>query len=279
MAIRRGRFARLDPVLLGLMAALLVMPLKAQAAEVEVDAELILAVDVSRSMSPRELEIQRRGYAAALTSSEVVSAITGGMLGRVAVLYMEWAGSKSQRIIVDWTLINGLADARAFAARLTAHFDQSMRRTSISGALQFAARQFDGNGFASYRRIIDISGDGPNNQGGPVLAARGEALARGIVINGLPLMTREGLGSRFSLRDLDDYYRDCVTGGPGSFVLPVFDWQQFPLAVRHKLVMELALPKPPPEIRPIYVRNIEESYDCLIGEKIWEDFMDDWISP
>ncbi len=290
MAIRRSnltppalaacsRFARFGGVLLGLLTALLVMPLKAQSAETEVDAELILAVDVSRSMSPRELEIQRRGYAAALTSREVVSAITGGMLGRVAVVYVEWAGTKSQRIIVDWTLINGLAEARSFAAKLTAHFDSSMRRTSISGALQFAARQFDGNGFLSQRRIIDISGDGPNNQGRPVLAARAETLARGIVINGLPLMTREGLGSRFSLKDLDDYYRHCVTGGPGSFVLPVFDWQQFPLAVRHKLVMELALPAPAPAIRPIYIQNVEARYDCLIGEKIWEDFMDDWVSP
>ena len=274
-----ARLARFGALLLTLLTAFLVMPLNAQSADIEVDVELVLAVDVSRSMSPRELEIQRRGYAEALTSNEVISAITGGLLGQVAVQYVEWAGSKSQRIIVDWTLIGGLAAARSFAARLTAHFDSSMRRTSISGALQFAARQFDGNGFVSHRRIIDISGDGPNNQGRPVLAARGETLARGIVINGLPLMTREGLGSQFYLRDLDAYYRNCVTGGPGSFVLPVLDWKQFPLAVRYKLVMELAMPAPPPAIRPIYIRNAEDAYDCLIGEKIWEDFMDDWISP
>ncbi|MDP6833496.1 MAG: DUF1194 domain-containing protein [Alphaproteobacteria bacterium] len=274
-----SRLARFGAVVLTLVTSLLVMPPKAQSADIEVDVELVLAVDVSRSMSPRELEIQRRGYAEALTSREVVSAITGGLLGRVAVQYVEWAGSRSQRIIVDWTLIRGLAEAQSFAARLTAHFDSSMRRTSISGALQFAARQFDGNGFQSYRRIIDISGDGPNNHGRPVLAARGETLARGIVINGLPLMTREGLGSQFYLKDLDEYYRHCVIGGPGAFFLPVLDWQQFPVAVRHKLVMELATPQAPPAIMPIYIRNVEDSYDCMIGEKIWEDFMDDWISP
>ena len=251
----------------------------ARSADIEVDAELILAVDVSRSMSPRELEIQRRGYAEALTSREVISAITSGLLGRVAILYFEWAGDTSHRIIADWTLIGSLSDAEAFAGELTAVFDSALRRTSISGALDFAAGQFDGNGFTSRRRIIDVSGDGPNNQGRPVLPAREDTLARGIVINGLPLMTREGMGSQFSLDDLDVYYRNCVTGGPGSFVIPVLDWEQFPAAVRQKLILELAQPNALPVIKAAFIGATESGYDCLIGEKIWEQIRRNWYGP
>ena len=164
------------------------------AAETEVDLELFLAVDVSRSMTPRELEIQRRGYAEALVSREVVSAIERGLLGRIALTYVEWAGAASQRVVVDWTLIESRADAEAFAEKITAHFEDAMRRTSISGAIDYATWAFDENGFQGLRRVIDISGDGPNNQGRTVTDARDEALAAGIVINGLPLMTKEGRG-------------------------------------------------------------------------------------
>lgn len=259
-------------------AGLLMSPVAA-ATELEVDAELFLAVDVSRSMAPRELEIQRRGYAEALTSQEVVSAIRKGLLGRVAVTYVEWAGNYSQRIIVDWTLISNQQEAQDFADRLTAEFNTAMRRTSISGALDYAAGQFEGNGFISNRQIVDISGDGPNNQGRPVTGARDDALARGIVINGLPLMTREGMGSQFTLEDLDDYYRSCVIGGPGAFVVPVYDWEQFPAAVRQKLILELAEPAELPIIRASYTGAAETGYDCLIGEKIWQQIQQNWIGP
>ncbi len=259
-------------------AGLLSSPVAA-ATELEVDAELFLAVDVSRSMTPRELEIQRRGYAEALTSQEVVSAIRKGLLGRVAITYVEWAGKFSQRIIVDWTLISNQQEAQDFADQLTAEFNTAMRRTSISGALDHAADQFEGNGFISNRHIVDISGDGPNNQGRPVTGARDEALARGVVINGLPLMTREGMGSQFTLEDLDEYYRNCVIGGPGAFVVPVFDWEQFPAAVRQKLILELAEPVDLPVIRASFTGTARNGYDCLIGEKIWQQIQQNWIGP
>jgi len=252
-------------------------PAEAADGKVEVDVELFLAVDVSRSMTPRELEIQRRGYAEALVSKPVVDAIMSGLLGRVAITYVEWAGQNSQRVVVDWTVISDRASAQAFASKLTAHFQDSLRRTSISGALDYGARSIEANNFTANRRVIDVSGDGPNNHGRPVLAARAEVLARGIVINGLPLMTREGMGSMWHLEDLDDYYRHCVIGGPGAFVVPVLKWSNFPEAVRRKLVLELAgWPAPGPPAAPV-VKAQANGYDCLVGEKMWMNFRRDWL--
>jgi len=250
---------------------------------IPVDAELALAVDVSRSMTPRELEIQRRGYAEALVSEEVVSAIAAGYRGQVAMLFMEWAGTSSRRVIVDWTLVRTRADAEAFAAKLTADFSTSMRRTSISGAIDFASSLFDDNGFSSHRRVIDISGDGPNNDGRPVTLARDAALAQGFVINGLPLMTHEGMGAQWRLDDLDAYYYHCVIGGMGAFVIPVKEWSQFPQAVRRKLALELSnrMPEPrrwfeaPSAIAPAAAQG---GYDCLIGEKIWDRLWGDGLN-
>ncbi len=242
-------------------------------AETEVDLELVLAVDVSRSMTIAELEIQRRGYAEALTSDEVWGAIRGGMIGRVAVMYMEWAGSQDQRVVVPWTLIETRHDAAGFAGRITTHFDGAMRRTSISGGLAAAAIAFELNDFTGLRRVIDISGDGPNNQGRPVLPARAEVLAQGIVINGLPLMTQDEMSERFGIPDLDVYYSNCVTGGPGAFVLPVWSWEDFEPTLRRKLVLELAGVRPAPRTIPV------SGYDCMIGEKIWERYFGDWYSP
>ncbi|MEM9332334.1 MAG: DUF1194 domain-containing protein [Pseudomonadota bacterium] len=251
----------------------------AQADDLEVDVQLVLAVDVSRSMSPPELEIQRRGYAEALVSDEVVSAIQSGLLGRVAITYIEWAGAFSQRTVVGWSLISNRAEAQAFANQITAHFEDALRRTSISGGLEFAATLFDGNGFASNRRIIDVSGDGPNNQGRPVLMSREEVLQKGIIINGLPLMTEEGAGGFLSIRDLDAYYTNCVIGGPGSFMLPVLSWEQFPTAVRQKLVLELAAYDPAPVIRAEFTKAANPDYDCLIGEKLWQIFRGQLFQP
>ncbi len=250
-------------------------PLSAQTTEV--DVELVLAIDVSRSMTPRELEIQRRGYAEALASKEVIEAIKGGLLGRIALFYFEWSGANSQRTIIDWTTIENESDARSVATRLTAEFNEALRRTSISGAIDFAANQFDSNNYTASRQVIDISGDGPNNQGKPVTLARDGALEKGIIINGLPLMTNEGMGSQFHLNDLDQYYIDCVTGGPASFVIPVLEWEQFPEAVRQKLVLELARQKTPGlpannSLQPLPAA--ENSYDCLIGERVWRQFRD-----
>ncbi len=244
-----------------------VLPHGASAQAIEVDLELFLAVDVSRSMSGEELEIQRRGYAEALTSPEVARALQTGLLGRIAITYVEWAENHAQRVVVPWSLVESTDDARRIADRLTAHFDPSLRRTSISGALDRAAKAFEGNGFIGLRRVIDISGDGPNNQGRPVLDARAEVLGKGIVINGLPLMTEDALSNIWGIPDLDIYYERCVIGGPGSFVVPVYGWSEFPAAIRRKLVLEIASLPAQPRIIPA---QAPASYDCMIGEKMWE---------
>ncbi|MEM9206945.1 MAG: DUF1194 domain-containing protein [Pseudomonadota bacterium] len=252
-------------------ALLLIFTVPARS-ETPVDVELIIAVDVSRSMTERELEIQRRGYAEALVSDEVIEAIRyGGYYSQIALTYVEWAGVYSQRVIVDWTLIRERADAEAFAEKLTSNFNTSLRRTSISGIIDHAIPKFETNDFAGERQVIDISGDGPNNDGRPVLSARARANERGITINGLPLMTREGMGAQWHLDDLDEYYRQCVITGPTAFVIPVLEWQDFPTAVRQKLVLELADRQPHDE--PI---ERISGYDCLIGEKIWDRFFGDW---
>ncbi|MGI9355344.1 MAG: DUF1194 domain-containing protein [Rhizobiaceae bacterium] len=248
----------------------------ANAADVEVDVELVLAVDVSRSMSERELEIQRRGYAEALSSDLVVRAIRGGLIGRIALRYVEWSNKNQQRVIVDWTLIDGADAARNIALKLTSQFNNALRRTSISDAIDSSADSFESNGFVSNRKVIDVSGDGPNNSGRPVNNARDAALERGIIINGLPLMTHEGLGSQFQLDDLDDYYRFCVVGGPGSFVIPVNRWEEFPSAVRRKLVLELASNTRMSVTKAAVTGRSADGYDCLIGEKIWQKFMNQY---
>ena len=241
-------------------------------AATSVDVELFLAVDVSRSMSPRELEIQRRGYAEALVSPQVLRAVRQGIHGRIAMTYVEWAGQHSQRVIVPWTIIESEHQARSVAKRLTANFNDALRRTSISGVIRYASGSFDRNAFDGLRRVIDISGDGPNNQGEMVTLARDAAVARGIVINGLPLMTRDGIGQRWHLDDLDEYYRQCVIGGPASFVIPVRQWDEFAEAVRRKLVLELAKHWSGPHVVSFHNGDVPQpkTYDCLIGEKIWE---------
>lgn len=248
------------------------LPVHAQE-RTEVDVELFLAVDVSRSMQPFELEIQRRGYAAALVSPEVQAAIAGGMLGRIAITYVEWAGASSQRTVVPWTLLESPEQALAIAAQITAHFDSALRRTSISGVIDHAAVSIDANAFDGLRRVIDVSGDGPNNVGDPVTAARDRALAQGITINGLPLMTQgDDITSRWNIPDLDAYYTACVIGGSGAFVLPVTDWAGFEAAVRRKLVLEIAaVPQLPDRLwRAQATLRGGAPYDCLVGEKLWK---------
>jgi len=261
-----------------LITALFALPLAAD--EVEVDVELLLAVDVSRSMTPAELEIQRRGYAEALRSHEVIGALRSGLLGRIALSYVEWAGSGAQRVVIDWTLIEDRAGAEAFAARLDTQFNPALRRTSIASAIAFGRESLATNDFTGLRRVIDISGDGPNNQGGLVTLARDRAVADGIVINGLPLMTVEIPRSRWHLDNLDVYYRTCVIGGPGSFVIPVTDWADFAQAVRRKLVLELVGDTPAPTAIPAqYIPGPDDARDCRIGEKIWERNRDIWGTP
>ncbi|WP_108482429.1 DUF1194 domain-containing protein [Oceaniglobus ichthyenteri] len=253
---------------------LLLCPLSAPAQEV--DVELLLMVDVSRSMSGAELEIQRRGYIEALLSPTVMSAIHAGLLGRVAIAYVEWAGVNSQTTIVDWTMIAGEDDARDFVEKLSRSIPVGLRRTSISGALEFGAQMIARNTYQGLRRVIDMSGDGPNNQGRNVTDARDRVLDQGIVINGLPLMTRDGVDTPWHLEDLDEYYVNCVIGGPGAFAIPVTHWAEFAEAVRRKLVLELVgLPSLPP-IRARTFGATPTGYDCEIGEKMWQRNFQYW---
>lgn len=267
--------ASAHPFAMRCLIALLLLCLAAPAAakDVEVDLQLFLAVDVSRSMTDRELEIQRRGYAEALVSDEVVAAVEKGYLGRIAMTYVEWANAGAQRIIVDWTLIETRTDLANFANQLTVRLENGLKRTSISSIITYATRDIDRNGFTSLRRVIDVSGDGPNNSGDPVDAARDFAVSKGVVINGLPLMTKEGQDLKWHLPELDQYYRKCVIGGPGAFVVPVYDWEQFPAAVRRKLVLEMAGAAPRVTPAAFHIDRIAPT-DCNIGEHILREMRD-----
>jgi hypothetical protein len=224
----------------------------AVAQELPVDLELVLAVDVSGSIDAEEARQQRDGYVAAIADAAVVQAIQANFHRRIAVLYLEWASADYQRVALDWAIIEDDASAKAFAGRLAAAPPRTARWTSISAAIDAAVPLFEGNGYAGDRRVIDVSGDGPNNRGRSVLAARDEAVAQGIVINGLPILNDRR--QPFDLptpveMDLDLYYSDHVIGGPGSFVVPAKDFTDFRLAILNKLIREIA--GPPPAARDV----------------------------
>lgn len=247
---------------------LLGSPLRAE--DQPVDLELVLAVDVSLSMDMGEQKLQRDGYVAALRDPEVLAAVREGVHGRIAVTYVEWAGATSQQVLMPWTLIDGPASAAAFADTLAGMPVGRMRRTSISSALEFTGGLFDGNGFEGIRRVVDVSGDGPNNQGVPVTLTRDSLTSKGIVINGLAIMiSRGGFGSMFDIARLDEYYEDCVIGGPGAFVVPVADKREFASAIRRKMILEIA----GIEMRALPIAARQPT-DCLIGERQWQYWME-----
>ena len=206
----------------------------AEAAELPVDLELVLAVDSSPSIGISEFFLQRRGYVAAFRNSQLIEAIRAGHYGRIAVTYIEWAGPASQRLVVPWTLIDGSDSAATFAALLEGARSYERLGTSISGAIAYAAQLFGSSRFAGERLVIDVSGNGPNVVGPPVAAIRDAVVAQGITINGLPLMlTPDDVA-------LGDYYRRCVIGGVGAFVLGVERSDDLEAAIRKKLIMEVA---------------------------------------
>ncbi len=219
------------------------------AADQEVDVELVLAVDISQSMDEEEQATQRRGYVSAIVSEEVGQAIHEGLIGRIAVTYVEWGGTDDQKVVVGWHLIDGPAAARAFAEEIRVAPLRTVQRTSISAALAFSANLFDNNGYAGQRQVIDISGDGPNNQGAHVRTARDMTIARGITINGLPLMLK-GPNDWYAVPDLDRYYQECVIGGPGAFLVPVKSLDSFAASIRQKLVLEIAGRAVAPTVMP-----------------------------
>ena len=249
------------------------------AQQTEVDLELVIAVDVSWSMDPDEQVLQREGFAAAFRDEEVIDAIGKGLLGSIAVTYVEWAGSSLQQTIIPWTLIDNPAASRKFADRLVSNIAGRLRRTSISGVLDWSVTAFDDNSYRGMRRVIDVSGDGPNNQGRPVEAARDDTVAAGITINGLPVQLKKGgPGGFMDIDNLDLYYRDCVIGGPGAFTVPVRDAAGFAPAIRRKLILEIAgLTPQKAKLRPLPIQfslspeSDRPKSDCLIGEKLWNE--------
>jgi hypothetical protein len=234
-----------------------------------VDVELVIAVDVSYSMDMDELAIQREGYAQAIISKEFLQALKTGPNGKISVTYFEWAASSDQKIIIPWRVIDGPETADAVANEIMKTPIRRASRTSISGAINFAMPLFDENPYRGLRRVIDISGDGPNNNGSPVTVARDAALEKGITINGLPIMVKEPSYSTMDIDNLDFYYEDCVIGGPGSFVVTIKDRDKFKEAIRTKLLLEVAGRTPERWIVPVAEK--EPRVPCMIGEKIWQD--------
>jgi len=217
---------------------------------VAVDVELVLAVDVSYSMDPDEQALQREGYIAGITSREFMQALRNGQHGKVAATYFEWAGPYDQKIVVPWRLIDGPEAADAFANEIARAPYRRASRTSISGALNFAKPLFDGSG--SF-----------------VTIARDDVLAAGITINGLPIMLKRPNSFTMDIENLDIYYEDCVIGGPGAFVVPIREREQFKEATRTKLVLEIAGRTPERRVTQVQARAPRVS--CTVGEQMWRD--------
>jgi hypothetical protein len=215
--------------------------LSTAAAQQPVDLELVLAIDISGSVDEEEAALQREGYVKALTDERVIAAMGGGPFGAVAVTYVEWAGEDYQRIVVPWTLIGNREQAARFAGEIEAAPFASARWTSLSGAIDYCATLFDGNGLEGFRRVIDISGDGVNNRGRPPVFARDQAVAAGITINGLPILNdRPNPWGGAAPIDLDRYYEENVIGGPGAFYIAARDFDDFSAAILSKLIREIA---------------------------------------
>ena len=243
-----------------------------------VDLELVLAVDVSGSIDIEEAELQRQGYLSAIRHPEVVEAIRGGRLGRIAVSYVEWAGDLHQRTLVEWSEISDAESAAAFAGALERQLVQTQLWTSISTVIDYAAQSFEGNGFQGRRRVIDISGDGPNNSGGYVVAARDRALDVDIVINGLTIINgRPGRYGYPPLPNLDLYYEDCVIGGSGAFVVVADGFGDFARAILRKMLLEIAGKTPPAPLMRLANDRIRPP--CNAGElqlRSWRPDDDDY---
>ena len=268
------------------------------AAAEAVDIELVLAVDISRSISAEEAELQRQGYITALADPLVIKAVTSGDYGRIALTYVEWAGFDYYRTVVGWSVIDGHDSAVDFVTQLVVAPIVSAQRTSISAAIENSILLFDANDFQGVRRIIDISGDGANNYGRPVIEARNLAVAAGITVNGLPILRNwRGEAAAMedsnldSVSDLDLYYQFCVIGGPGAFIIAAKDFNTFADAINRKLVLEIAGALPTSDFASRRLHGRDRSGErssavlqlvaereippCDIGEQKWRRFFGD----
>jgi hypothetical protein len=217
-------------------------PLSAQ----DVDLELVLLADASGSITGEEIRFQRAGYAAAITDPDVVKAIETTAYGSIAVTYVEWAANTA--VVVDWTRLDGMETARAFAERLVVPPRQAVGRNAIGAALLDAKRLIERNGFEGWRKVIDFSGDSPNSFSGPsISAARDEVVAAGITINALPILCRFcDTAARFP--DLAEIYEERIIGGRGAFVITAHSEDDLTAAIVRKLVLEISGNMPSHEI-------------------------------
>ncbi len=257
---------------LALLLSMIITVTSPSSAQQSVDVELVLAVDVSGSMSYEEHDIQRRGFLAAFADKDLVDAITSGIRGRIAVTYVEWAGPGLQRVLVPWKIISDRQSAMKFRGLLGAKPRSPISGTSISSALAYSAQLFDGNGITSFRQVIDVSGDGHNRAGPGLLATREQVLRKNIVINGLPIMLSPAMQRGVDGYGLDQYFKDCVIGGPSAFVYPVLKATGLSEAIRRKLILEIAG-------LPTGVHNVsrtldggDRKVDCEIGRYDRDDW-------
>jgi hypothetical protein len=247
-----NRLIRNAAACIALASMALVSALAAASAAEPVDLLLVLASDVSRSVDHPKFLLQREGYTAAVTNPQVLDAIKSGPHGKIALCFIEWSGFGAQKIVINWTAIDGEASARKFGDQLAELPRAFADRTSISGGIDFSAAHLAKAPFEAPRRTIDVSGDGTNNAGREVRLARDEALAKGIVINGLVILSTNQVPWNAEHTNppggLETYYRDNVIGGPGAFVMVAEDFQSFGRAIVKKMIAEIATRRVEPRL-------------------------------
>ncbi|MSP95142.1 MAG: DUF1194 domain-containing protein [Alphaproteobacteria bacterium] len=232
-----ARFAKGLALAFGLMATLAIAPAKPAARMEAVDVELVIATDVSPSIDGEEAQLQREGMAEAFLDPQVIQAIGAGSLGKIGVVYVDFSSRQYNKIVVEWQVIKDRASAAAFAAAIRNAPPGYGRHTSISEAIELGAFLLEANNLEGTKKVIDVSGDGPNNWGRAINEVRDEAIAKHITINGLPIVEDEGFGT---YRDLDKYFENCVIGGSGAFVVVAKGFRDFARAIRNKLIQEIA---------------------------------------
>src|ERR1700681_819119 len=230
-------------LLASMVVAAILAPAVARAAE-DVDLLLVLAVDVSRSIDATKFQLQREGYVAAVADPHVLEAIHSGRTGRIGLTFVEWSGVGAQKVVIDWTTIGDADSAKGFGDRLLEAPRSFADRTSISGAIEFAMGQLDKAPYEAARRTIDVSGDGTNNAGRDVATLRDEAVAKGITINGLVILSDNPMSWNPDHTNppggLANYYRNNVVGGPSAFVMVAENFNSFGQAIIKKMIAEVA---------------------------------------
>jgi len=293
----KGRIQKNKTTLRALLFALAVAaagfldPDSAQGGEA-VDLALVIATDTSRSIDEAEARLQRDGVSAALRDPQVIQAIQSGYHRRIGVAYIDWSSDLYTTVVVPWRIIDSAASAEEYARILNEGRITLGQRTSISDGLALAYKLLSDGTMQATRQVIDVSGDGPNNRGRLVTEARDEIVSKGVTINGLPIINmRDQYGPGMFLKDLDDYYRGCVIGGQGAFIIVAKNFEDFANAIRRKLIIEIAGETPPatPPVVPVNNRGIVPiaSSDpqkfgsgfvyepgCDIGERAWQRQLD-----